>query len=228
MAKLISNPKKASTEADELMSTTQRVWDQIRENPSRTAAIAGSVVAVVVVILLGTYLKERAGENRITAVSQAVDRYVAEGGEERSAQLDELKGLAEKHSRTAPGGQALYFLGGAQAGQGDYRAAVETYRRVGKDHAGNRTLAAAADLARGYTHILLDEFDEARQVFSSLLDQADVPVPRTQIEMEIGATYEREGKHDEAAAAFRRLVESDPEGRWGIEAAARLRILEGA
>jgi hypothetical protein len=99
---------------------------------------------------------------------------------------------------------------------------------VGIDHAGNRTLAAAAGLARGYAHILLDEFDEARQVFSSLLDQGDVPVPRTQIEMEIGSLYEREGKGDEAAAVYRRLSESDPEGRWGIEAAARLRVLEGA
>jgi TolA-binding protein len=142
--------------------------------------------------------------------------------------LEELKGLAEKHSRSAPGGQALYFLGGMQVEQGDYSAAAETYRRVVKDHAGNKTLVAAANLARGYTHILLDEFDEARQVFSSLLEQGDVPVPRTQIEMEIGSTYEREGKRDEAAAAFRRLVESDPEGRWGLEAAARLRILEGA
>ena len=39
---------------------------------------------------------------------------------------------------------------------------------------------------------------------------------------------EREGKSDEAAAAYRRLAESDPEGRWGLEAAVRLRILEGA
>ena len=229
MAKLISKPKKAASEADELMSTTQRVWEQIRENPSRTAAIAGSVVAVVVIILLGTYLKERAGENRITAVSQAVDRYVAvDGMEERGPILDELKGLAEKHARTAPGGQALYFLGGMLVEQGDYRAAVETYRQVVKDYASNQTLAAAANLARGYAHLLLDELDEARQAFSGLLELEGVPVPRTQIEMEIASILEQQGNQEEAAAAYRRLVENDPDGRWGLEAAARLRIIEGA
>ena len=229
MAKLISKPKKATSEADELMSTTQHVWERIRENPSRTAAIAGSVVAVVVIILLGTYLKERAGENRVTAVSQAVDQYVAEDGAgERGPMLEELKELAEKHARTAPGGQALYFLGGMLVEQGDYLAAVETYRQVVKDHASNRTLAAAADLARGYTHILLDELDEARQAFSGLLKLEGVAVPRTQIEMEIGSILERQGNQEEAAAAYRGLVESDPDGRWGLEAADRLRIIEGA
>jgi tetratricopeptide (TPR) repeat protein len=211
------------------MSTTQRVWALISENPSRTAAIAGSVVAVVVIIFLGTYLKERAGEKRVTAVSQAVGRYVAEGGEEeRGPVLDELKGLAEKHARTAPGGQALYFLGGMLVEQGDFRAAAETYRRVGEDHASNQTLAASADLARGYSHILLGELDDARQVFSGLLERGGVPVPRTQIEMEIGSILEQQGKREEAASAYRRLAESDPDGRWGVEAAARLRILEGA
>ena len=141
--------------------------------------------------------------------------------------VDELKGLAEKHARTAPGGQALYFLGGMLVEQGDYSAAAETYRRVGEEHAENKTLAAAANLARGYTHILLDDLEEARQVFSGLLEQGDVPVPRTQIEMEIGSIYEKQGKREEAADAFRRLAESDPEGLWGQEAASRLRILEG-
>jgi hypothetical protein len=228
MARLISKPKKLTSEADELMSTTQRVWDKIIENPTRTATIAGSVVAVVVIIFLGIFLKERAGEKRVTAVAQAIDRYVAGEGEEgRGPMLDELKGLAEKHARTAPGGQALYFLGGMLVEQGDYRGAVEAYRRVEEDHSSNQILTAAAVLARGYSHILLDEFDEARQVFGGLLALEGVPVPRTQIEMEIGSILERQGKREEAAAAFRQLVESDPDGRWGKDAAARLRILEG-
>lgn len=229
MARLISKPKKASDEADELMSTTQHVWEKIIENPTRTATIAGSVVAVMVIILLGTYLKERAGENRVTVVAQAIDRYVAEdGAEDRGPMLDELKGLAEKHARTAPGGQALYFLGGMLVEQGDYRAAVETYRQVVKDHASNRTLVAAANLARGYAHVLLDELDEARQTFSGLLELEGVPVPRTQIEMEVASILEQQGNQEEAAAVYRRLVENDPDGRWGLEAAARLRIIEGA
>ena len=58
MARLISKPKKASDEADELMSTTQNVWEKIVENPTRTATIAGAVVAVVAIILLAQALLE--------------------------------------------------------------------------------------------------------------------------------------------------------------------------
>lgn len=229
MAKLITDKKKITKEQDEFMSITQRVWQRVSDNPSQAALAGGGAVCVVLLVLLALYMGERAEEKRIRKAAVVVAQYHEERGEERdsAAIRDDLKELSEKYSGSDIGGLALYYLGGVLVERGEYQDGAAAYQEVQTRYSSDVNLANSATLALAYTYRLMGEEERSLGLFQSLKEKKDVPVPLSQIELEIGIAKEKMGKNSEAADAYRGVIEVFPDTPWSSKAQERLTAVEG-
>lgn len=217
--------KKLLQEPDEFLSLTQRVWLWVHQNPARTAAIAGGVVAVVLGGLLTQSLVERSREKRATAVAAAVAA-VSQGGEGKAPAdaARELAALATTYDGTPEGRLARYFEAGARVAAGETEPARQLYRTLAAlQDAGE--LATLSSVALAYLDLSQGRSDAARSAFEELLKRKDVAVPRAQIMMEIAAIHEKQGRAAEARRLYRDLVAEHPDGSWATQARERLRLL---
>lgn len=229
MAKLLSDKKRSVGEADELQNVTHSILERLRDNPKQAAGYAALIAGVVVVVLLGLFLRERAENKRLDDVARAVGGYLAkaETDDAASGGIDDLRRLSEKYSGTADGAQALYFLAGSLMDEGKYAEGAETYSTLRSRYpdAGNITVAAA--LGEIYATRLLGETDKARQLIEDLLTLTTSAVPEAQLKLELGTVYEELGRKEEAGKIYRDLQETGSGTAWEEKAANRLEILEG-
>lgn len=229
MAKLIGSKKKITKEPDEFQSFTQKVRLQISDHPRQAAIVAGAGLGMVLIFVFALFLVEKAGEKRLVTFNRMVERYLGDDDPARdsAAIREELGRHSKKLSGTELGGQALYYLGGIASKEGDYDAAVEAYRKVREDYATIENLADAASLGMAYTYLLMGENESALSTFRELLKKESAPIPRSQVQLEIGSILEDMGKEDEAISTYRGLVEAAPDSPWGTQARKRLDRLEG-
>jgi len=228
MAKLIDKKKAASKEGDELMGLGQQALHWANERPRQVAAAAAGGTAVLLLILGSLLLTGKAEEKRIGSVASAVSRYTAAGEEDAGAALEELRRLTEKYSRFEEGGQARYFLAGSLAMGGDLQGAAAEYERVIQDFSSNVNLAGMAALGLAYTYRLMGEEQRALEIFLKLQADEGIPLPQSQIGLEVGRVHEALGNREEALSAYKALLETFPESPISELAQKRISYLEGA
>lgn len=230
MAKRRISRKKLLKEPDEFLDFSQRVWLRISESPGKAAAVAGGVLGLLLVLIVVLHLVERAREQRLSTVAQAIGNYLSvTGSVQDSVKVQqELESLAKKYAGNDVGGLALFFLGGAFSKSGDYPRAVEAYQNLLKKDIKNTCLEVMSTVALGYTYSLMGDGGKALETFQALLERKDVAVPRSQIQMDVARLYEEKGDFSQAAATYRRLIESAPESVWSAQAERRLQLIEGA
>jgi len=228
MAKLIDKKKSAAKEGDELIGFGQQALHWVSERPRQVAAAAAGGTAVLLLILGSLLLTGKAEEKRIESVASAVSRYTSSTGEDQGSALEDLRRLTEKYARFEEGGQARYYLAGSLALEGDLQGAAAEYERVVKDFSANVNLAGMASLGLAYTYRLMGEEEKALEMFVKLQGETGIPLPQSQIGMEVGRVYEALGKKEDALSAYRKLVESFPESPVSDLARKRISYLEGA
>lgn len=229
MAKLITTKKKITKEPDEFMSFTQRVWHTVSEKPKQTALAGGGVVGVILLVLLALYMGERAEEKKIRKAATVVAKYHEEPGDTRDSAVirDDLKKLSEKYSGSDIGGLTLYYLGGILVERGEYQDGADAYQEVLTKYSAGENLANSATLALAYTYRLMGEDERSLELFQSLQEKKTAPVPLSQIRLEIGIAREKMGKREEAAEAYRGVIETYPDTPWSSQAQERLTAVEG-
>jgi tetratricopeptide (TPR) repeat protein len=228
MAKLLDKKKTAAKEGDELIGLGQQALHWANERPRQVAAAAAGGVAVLLLILGSLLLTGKAEEKRIGSVAAAVSRYTAAGEANGGAAIEELRRLSDKYSRFEEGGQARYFLAGSLAGGGDLQGAAAEYEKVIQDFSANVNLAGMAGLGLAYTYRLMGEEEKALETLLGLQGQTTIPLPQSQIGMEVGRVYEALGKKEDALSAYRALVEDFPDSSVSQQAQKRISYLEGA
>ena len=228
MAKLIDKKKAAGKESDELVGLGQQVLHWAQERPRQVAAAAAGGTAVLLLVLGSLMLTGKAEEKRIGSVSSAVNSSTEAGEADAGGAVEELRRLAEKYSRFEEGGQARYFLAGSLAMEGDFPGAAAEYEKVIQDFSSNVNLAGMAGLGLAYTYRLMGEEQKALETFLKLQGDAGIPLPQSQIGMEVGRVYEALGKKEDALSAYRAVVESFPESPVSEQAQKRISYLEGA
>lgn len=227
MAKLIRSKRKITKEPDEFMSFTQRVWHTVSEKPKQTALAGGGVAGVILLVLLALYIGERAEAKKIRKAATVVAKYHEEPGDARdsAAIRDDLKKLSEKHSGSDIGGLTLYYLGGILVERGEYQDAADAYQEVLTEYSASENLSNSTTLALAYTYRLMDEDERSLELFQGLLEKKTVPVPLSQVQLEIGITREKMGKRGEAAEAYRDVIETYPDTPWSSQARERLAVV---
>jgi tetratricopeptide (TPR) repeat protein len=230
MVRRITRKKKVTDEQEELLGFSHRLWLGISEKPKQAAMIAGGAAGAILIVLLAFYLRDRARVESIRDLAGTVALYQQEEGADRDsgAVMEELEELAASHSGTDMGGQALYYLGGILAEKGEYQRAIETYGKVREEYGSNEHLANAAAVALAYTHRLAGEDDKSLQLFLELSEKKGSLLPLAQIQLEIGLINDSLGRRQEAAEAYRAVIDTYPDSTWSSQAQERLAVIEGA
>jgi tetratricopeptide (TPR) repeat protein len=230
MVRRITRKKKVTDEQEELLGVTHRLWLGITEKPKQTAMIAGGAAGAILIVLLAFYLRDRARVESIRDLAGTVALYQQEEGPGRDsgAVMEDLEELAARHSGSDMGGQALNNHAGILAEKGEYQRAIETYGKVRAEYSSNEHLADAAAVALAYTHRLAGEDEKSLQLFRELSEKKGSLLPLAQIQLEIGLVNDSLGRGQEAAEAYRAVIDAYPDSAWSSQAQELLVAIEGA
>jgi TolA-binding protein len=143
------------------------------------------------------------------------------------AALPKLLEAADKHPNTQAGVTARYQAAGILNALGRHADAEQQYQEVVSKAGANiysrtgRLGLAAAQAAQG-------KYDSAIAIYTELSRDASAQIPVDGVLMQLGRTYVRAGRKEEAARAFTRVVEEFPESVYAADARRELAEVKGS
>lgn len=231
MAKISSTYRSKPTEGDELASFAEKALSYVQEKPREVALAAGAVAAVVILLLVASFVSDRSARKQVLAVTGAIGRYAEnKGGDDAglAAISDELEGVSRKYGSSDLGGQALFFLGGALGREGKHQEAAAIYQEVAGNFSDNETLSNSALLGAAYSYAAAGSEEEAIEQFRRLLALQGPVLPRSQIRLELANLLRSNGNLDEASTEYRLIIEEYPGSTQAGEAQKALSVIAGS
>lgn len=142
------------------------------------------------------------------------------------AALPKLLEAADNHPNTLAGVTARYHAAAILNALGRHAEAEQQYQQVVSKAGANiysrtgRLGLAAAQAAQG-------KYDSAIAIYTELSRDASAQIPVDGVLMQLGRTYVRAGRKEEAARAFTRVVEEFPESVYAADARRELEDVKG-
>jgi TolA-binding protein len=204
-----------------------------------------SAIAIAVVVLIGVgyfawreHVQTKAGAMLAEGVAIKDARIgppgTQEGGlrfvnerERAQAAVAKFKSAADAYPSTDAGLYARYQEAGTLMELGNPGQAATAYQLV-IDKAGNRILGQTARLGLAEAQAAQGQYDAAINTFKELAQRKDGPLPIDGILMQLGRTYLRAGKRNDAQQTFNRVVEEFPESPYSADARRELDGLKKA
>jgi len=137
------------------------------------------------------------------------------------AALPKLMEAANAYPNTDAGITARYYAASALASLGRYAEAEQRFQEV-VDKAGSKIYARTAKLGVAEAQVAQGKFDSAITIYREMSADSKSAVPPDGILMELGRTYLRAGRKDEAARAFTRIVDEFPQSIYVSDAKREL------
>lgn len=137
------------------------------------------------------------------------------------AALPKLLDAASSYPNTDAGIVARYYAASALASLGRYREAEQRFQEV-VDKAGSRIYARTGRLGMADAQVAQGKFDNAITIYREMSADASSAVPPDGVLMELGRTYLRAGRKEEAARAFTRIVDEFPQSAYVTDAKREL------
>ncbi len=226
--------KQAGIENPLFLSRSERAW--LFAERHRRALITGTVVAVLVMILLGVLLwvqhqhEQEALALEHRAAQAYLDRSLDDGdtAKEKLAEAVTLyQQIIEEFPRTTSARSAWYFIGNALAEQDDHAGAIDAYQHF-IDQAGNPpTLLGLVYQRLGASYLANGEREKGSHAYTQVL-QIPQTLNKDQVIFELAKLEEYEKRQDEALARYKQLVDEYPNSPYASEATLRIKILEPA
>ena len=224
--------KQVGAENPQLLSRSERVW--LFAELHRRALIAGIIVAVLVMILLGVllWIQHQQEQEALALEHRAAQAYLDRSLDDVDAAKEKLqeavtlyRQLIEEFPRTASARSAWYFIGNALAEQNDHAGAVDAYQHfIGQ--AGNPPALLGLVYQRlGAGYLANGEREKGINAYTQVL-QIPQTLNKDQVIFELAKLEEYEKHHDEALARYKQLLDEHPNSPYASEAALRVRILE--
>jgi len=133
------------------------------------------------------------------------------------AALPKLQQAADVYPNTDAGITARYHLAGVLAQLGRYAEAEQRYKEVA-DKAGSKLYGRTAKLGRADAMVAQGKYDDAIRIYQDLSTDKNSQLPVDGVLMQLGRTYMKAGKKNEAAHAFTRVVEEFPQSLYAADA----------
>ncbi len=224
--------KQVGAENPQLLSRSERAW--LFAEDHRRAIIAGIIVAVLVMLLLGAllWMQHQQEHEALALEHRAAEAYLDRSLDDVDAAKEKLqeavtlyRQLIEEFPRTASARSAWYFIGNALAEQNDHAGAVDAYRHfIGQ--AGNPPALLGLVYQRlGTSYLANGDREKGITAYTQVL-QMPQTLNKDQVIFELAKLEEYEKHHDEALARYKRLLDEHPNSPYASEAAMRVRILE--
>ena len=151
-----------------------------------------------------------------TPAFQAPGTYPTENAKREDA-LERLQEVVDAYPDTDAGIQAAYHLAGTLAALNNFEEALLAYEVV-IERTGESLYGRMARLGKGNTHVLLEQYEPAIEVYSQLLDLSESGVPVDAVLLKLARTYQAAGNANEAQEAFSRIVHEYPASPYSSEA----------
>ncbi|HXG54771.1 MAG TPA: tetratricopeptide repeat protein [Vicinamibacterales bacterium] len=137
------------------------------------------------------------------------------------AALPRLLEAANQYPNTDAGIVARYYAASALASLGRYPEAEQRFQEV-VDKAGSGIYARTGKLGVADAQVAQGKFDNAITIYREMSADSSSAVPLDGVLMELGRTYLRAGRKDEAARTFSRIVDEFPQSAYVADAKREL------
>lgn len=137
------------------------------------------------------------------------------------AALPKFMEAADKYPNTTAGMTARYHAAGILNALGRYAEAEQRYQEV-VSKAGSKIYSRTARLGLAAAQSAQGKYDAAIAIYTELSRESNPQMPVDGILMQLGRTYVRAGRKEDAARAFNRIVEEFPESVYVAEARREL------
>jgi hypothetical protein len=228
---------------NEFAASTARVLTTVQENRDRIV-LFGSIVAAVLVIGLAYWFwqdwrQSKAGAmlgaalaieqspiappSTLPGVGQTAGTYPTEQARHEAA-LKAYQQVADSYGSTPDGLTAQYHVAMTLMGLGRSAEADRAFQVV-IDRGGKSVYGPMARLGRASVLIHDRKYDEAITVLGQLAADRDGPLPIDGVLMELGRTYLKAGKPQDARATFKRIVDEFPESPYASDARQQVALI---
>ena len=133
------------------------------------------------------------------------------------AALPKLMEAADAYPSTDAGIAARYYAASALAALGRFPEAEQRYQEVA-DKAGSRIYGRTARLGLADAQAAQGKYDSAITIYRELSTDTGSQIPVDGVLMALGRTYQRAGRHEEAARAFSRVIDEFPQSVYAPDA----------
>ena len=224
--------KQVGTENPQLLSRSERMW--LFAERHRRELIAGIIIAVLVMILLGILLwvEYQHEQDALALEHQAAQAYLDRSLDDVDAATEKLKEavtlyrrIIEEFPGSASARSAWYVIGNALAEQNDHAGAIEAYQHF-IDQAGNSPALLGLVYQRlGASYLASGNREKGFNAYSQVL-QMPQTLNKDQVLFELAKLEEHEKRNDEALARYKQLLDEHPNSPYASETTLRVKILE--
>lgn len=141
------------------------------------------------------------------------------------AALPAFLAVATSHPSSDSATTALYHAGATLAALGRLDEAASRYRQVIERDRGS-LYGQMAELGLAHVHVLDGQPAEAIAIYEALASAANTRLPIDGVLLQLGRAYATAGEPDEAARAYRRIVDEFPQSLFLADARSALAEIE--
>lgn len=228
---------------DELATAMGRGVEYAESHARTLVTAIGAVLVVALLAALWFMYRSHRAEQANDALAQAIKVYQAPVDPaapkpddpqnptfaDEAARRTKAKGLFEKlhddYGSTGAGGVGAVYLGQIAIAEEQPDRARELWNGFVKDHSDH--------LLAGEVRVNLFRLDrntgkgeEVAQALTTMLDQAEPPLPQDVILGELAATQEMLGKKQEAVKSYQRIVDEFPQSPYARDAREKISALD--
>ena len=141
--------------------------------------------------------------------------------EKLQAALPKFREAADRFPNSGPGLVARFHLAGILASLGQYPEAEQRFQEV-VSKGGSGIYARTARLGLADAQAAQGKFDSAIAIYTELSRDTSSQIPVESVLMQLGRTYARAGRKEEAARTFDRIVQEFPHSLYVADARREL------
>lgn len=218
-------------ENPQLLSRSERVW--LFAELHRRSLIAGIVVAVMVMVLLGVlfWVQHQQEQDALALEHQAAQVYLDRSFDDVDAAKEKLQEavtlyqqIVKEFPDTASAQSAWYVIGNALAEQNDHAGAIDAYQHLINQAGNSPTLLGLVYQRLGASYLANGEREKGSNAYMQVLHMPQT-LNKDQVLFELAKLEEYEKRHDEALARYKQLLDEHPNSPYASEATLRVKIL---
>jgi TolA-binding protein len=133
------------------------------------------------------------------------------------AALPRFVETADAYPNTEAGIAARYHAAGILARIGSFGEAKQRYQQV-IEKAGSGIYGRTAKLGLADVQVAQGNYDDAISIYTEMSREANPQIPVDSVLMQLGRTYTRAGRKEEAIRTFARIVQEFPESLYAADA----------
>ena len=224
--------RQVGAENPQFLSRSERVW--LFAELHRRALMTGIVVALMVMLLLGTlfWIEHQQEQQALVLEHQAAQAYLDRSLDDIDAAKEKLqeavtlyRRIIDEFPHTASAESAWYFIGNALAEQNDHAGAIDAYQHYINQAGNSPSLLGLVYQRLGSSYLANGEREKGINAYTQVLQ-----IPRTlnkdQVIFELAKIEEYEKHNDGALARYKQLLDEHPNSPYASEATLRVKILE--